>query len=181
MSTETSSISGVYAADPIHSSVSFAVKYMGVSTFRAGFDRVKAKLEGRPDGVALIGSADVDSISIHAPEQFRAHVLGEEFFAADAHPQITFTANDVVLAEDGAATVTGLMTIKRHTRPITAHGTWSRPAADPTGKTRSHLGLEARVNRRDYGLTWDAPLPNGGSALADEVTITVELALVAQE
>lgn len=181
MSTKTSSISGVYAADPIHSSVTFAVKYMGVSTFKAGFDRISAKLEGRPDGVALIGSADVDSISIRSPEQFRAHVLGDEFFAAEAHPQVTFTASDVVLAEDGTATVTGVMTIKGNMRPVTAHGTWSPPVADPTGKTRSHLELEARVNRRDYGLTWDAPLPNGDSALADEVTITVELALVAQE
>jgi polyisoprenoid-binding protein YceI len=131
--------------------------------------------------VALIGSADVESISIHRPEQFRAHVLGEEFFAADTHPQITFTANEVVLAEDSTATVTGHMTIKGNTQPVTAHGTWSRPAADPTGKTRSHLKLQARLNRGDYGLTWDASPPNGGSALADEVTITVELALVAEE
>ena len=181
MSTETTSIHGVYAADPIHSSVTFAVKYMGVSTFRAGFDRISAKLEGRPDGAALIGSADVDSISIHNPEQFRAHVLGEEFFAADAHPQITFTASDVGLARDGTATVNGALTIKGNTRPLTARGTWSPPAADPTGRTRSHLELEASVNRRDYGLTWDAPLPSGGSALADEVTMNVELALVGQE
>jgi polyisoprenoid-binding protein YceI len=75
--------------------------------------------------------------------------------------------------------VTGALTIKGVTRPITAHGTWSPPAADPTGKTRSHLALATTVNRRDYGINWDAPLPSGGSALADEVTITAELALVA--
>jgi len=77
--------------------------------------------------------------------------------------------------------VNGALTIKGFTRPIIAHGTWSPPAADPTGKTRSHLALETAVNRRDYGISWDAPLPNGASALADEVTISVELALVAQE
>lgn len=181
MSTETSPIRGVFTADPIHSSVGFAVKYMGVSTFRASFDRLSAKLAGGRDGVELIGAADVESVSIHAPEQFRAHVLGEEFFAADVHPQITFTAGDVELGQDGAATVRGSLTIKGNTHPIVAHGAWSPPAPDPTGKTRSHLALEAAVNRRDYGLTWDAQLPNGGSALADEVTITVELALVAQE
>jgi polyisoprenoid-binding protein YceI len=78
MSTETSPIRGVFTTDPIHSSVGFAVKYMGVSTFRASFDRLSAKLAGGRDGVELIGAADVESVSIHAPEQFRAHVLGED-------------------------------------------------------------------------------------------------------
>ena len=181
MTTETSPIRGVFNADPIHSSVGFAVRYMGVSTFRATFDTLSAKLAGGPDGVRLIGAVDVESVSIHAPEQFRAHVLGEEFFAADAHPQITFTASDVELNEDGTAAVRGSLTIKGNTRSIVAQGQWSPPASDPTGKARSHLALEAALNRRDYGLTRDAQLPSGGSALADEVTITVELALVAQE
>jgi polyisoprenoid-binding protein YceI len=180
MSIETSAIGGVYAADPIHSSVTFAVRYMGVSTFRAGFDRISAKFEGRPNGANLSGSADVDSISIQRPEQFRAHVLGDEFFAADAHPQITFSANDVMLLSDGTASVNGSMTIRGNTQPLVARGRWSRPAADPTGKTRSHLELEATLNRRDYGLKWNVLLPDGGSALADEVTITAELALVAE-
>lgn len=75
MSTQTSPISGSYAADPIHSSFGFAVKYMGVSTFRGTLDKVTAKLDAGPDGVALIGAAEVESISIRTPEQFRAHVL----------------------------------------------------------------------------------------------------------
>ncbi len=154
---------------------------MGASTFRGTLDTVAAKLEAHPDGVALTGAADVESISIRTPEQFRAHVLGEQFFDADAHPQITFSSDDVVLDEDGTATVDGALTIKGTTRAITAHGTWSPPAADPMGKTRSHLALEATIDRRDYGITWDAPSPNGGSVLADEVTITAELALVAKE
>lgn len=104
-------------------------------------------------------------------------MLGEQFFDADAHPQITFSSDDVVLDEDGTATVDGALTIKGTTRAITAHGTWSPPAADPMGKTRSHLALEATIDRRDYGITWDAPLPNGGSVLADEVTITAEAAM----
>lgn len=181
MTTYTTPIEGTYAADPIHSSFGFAVKYMGVSTFRGTMEKVVATLETGADEIALTGSAEVQSISIRTPEQFRAHVLGEQFFAADVHPQITFSSSDVVLGEDGAATVTGSLTIKGITETITAHGTWSAPAADPTGKTRSHLALETTINRRDYGITWDAPLPNGASALADEVTITAELALVAKD
>lgn len=181
MSTYTTLITGTYAADPIHSSFGFAVRYMGVSTFRGTLDKVTAKLDAGPNGITLTGAAEVESVSIRTPEQFRAHVLGEQFFAADAHPQITFSADEIVLDENGTASVTGELTIKGATRPVTAHGTWSPPAPDPTGHTRSHLALEATINRRDYGITWDAPLPNGGSALADEITITAELALVATD
>jgi polyisoprenoid-binding protein YceI len=181
MSTNGTPITGIYAGDPIHSSVGFAVKYMGGSTFRATFDRLSAKLEGSPEGVALVGAAEVESVSIHSPEQFRAHVLGPEFFDAEAHPQITFTASEVLLSDDGIATVRGALTIKGNARQVMAEGTWSPPAGDPTGKTRSHLALEATINRRDFGIAWNAPLPNGGSALDDEVTISVELALVAKD
>jgi polyisoprenoid-binding protein YceI len=180
MSTGTTTLAGTYLADPIHSSFGFAVKYMGVSTFRATLGKFDARLEAGADGVELTGAADVESISIRAPEQFRAHILSEEFFAADAYPQITFSSNEVILREDGSASVNGALTIKGNSLAIIAHGTWSSPAADPTGKTRSHLALETTINRREFGMTWDAPLPNGGSALADEVTINAELALVAE-
>jgi polyisoprenoid-binding protein YceI len=181
MSTNATPITGIYAADPIQSSVGFAVEYMGVSTFRATFDTLSAKLEGSPDGVALAGAAEVASISIHSPEQFRAHVIGPEFFDAEAHPRITFTASDVLLSDDGAATVRGALTIKGTAREVMAQGTWSPPGRGPTGKARSHLALEATINRRDFGITWDAALPNGDSVLADEVTINVELVLVGND
>jgi polyisoprenoid-binding protein YceI len=181
MSIHTTTLTGTYGADPIHSSCAFAVKYLGVSTFRGTLGRVSAELEVRPDGAALAGAADVESISILTPEQFRAHVLGEEFFAAETYPQVTFSSNDIILHEDGTASVSGALTIKGNTRAVNAHGTWSAPAVDPMGKTRSHLALETTINRRDFGITWDVRLPSGGGALADEVTITADLALVAKE
>jgi polyisoprenoid-binding protein YceI len=181
MTTYAAPMSGAYAADQIHSSVGFAVKYMGISTFRGTLGTVAAELTAGSDRLALTGSAEVDSISIRTPEQFRAHILGEQFFDADRHPQLTFTSNDVVLDQDGTALVRGQLTIRGIAQAVTARGSWSPPTPDPMGRTRSHLALEAIINRRDYGITWEAPLPSGGSALADEVTLTAELALVAKE
>jgi polyisoprenoid-binding protein YceI len=180
MTTDATPINGAYAADPIHSSLGFAVKYMGISTFRGTLGVLAAELTAGSDGLALTGSAEVDSISIRTPEQFRAHILGEQFFDADRHPQLTFTSNDVVLDQDGTALVRGQLTIRGITQPIAASGSWSHPTSDPMGHTRSHLALEATINRRDYGITWEAPLPNGSAGLADEVTLTAELALVAK-
>src|SRR2546430_16871662 len=88
MSTTTTPrpLAGTYKADPIHSSFGFAVRHMGVSTFRGSFSDVEATLA---DGV-LEGRAKVESISIVSPADFRAHVLGSDFFDAHGHPQAAF-------------------------------------------------------------------------------------------
>ena len=177
MTTATTPFSGTYTADPVHSSFGFAVRYQGVSLFKGTLSEVDAKLtDGR-----LEGTAKVESISIRTPDQFRQHVLGGEFFDAANHPEVAFSSSDLDLREDGTATVQGELTIKGITRPVTAAGTWIAPAADAFGSTRGHLNLEAVVDRTDFDMNWNAPLPSGGKALANEVTLTVELSLVEQQ
>jgi len=176
MSTATTALQGAYAADPVHSSFGFSVRYQGVSLFRGTLDEVEATLtDGR-----LEGRAKVESISIRTPEQFRAHVLSAEFFDAENHPEVIFTSNDLDVSGDGTVTVEGELTIKGITRPVTATGTWIAPEGDAFGNTRGHLNLEAQVDRTEFDMNWNAPLPSGGKALANEVTLTVELSLVEQ-
>jgi polyisoprenoid-binding protein YceI len=174
--TATAPFAGTYAADPVHSGFGFAVRYQGVSLYRGSLTDVDAKLA---DG-KLEGTAKVESISIVAPEAFRAHVLGGEFFDAENHPEVRFVSTQVDLREDGTATVAGELTIKGITKPVEATGTWTAPAADAFGSTRGHLQLEAVVDRTAYEMNWNAPLPSGGNALANEVTLTVDLSLVEQ-
>jgi len=175
MATATT-LAGNYVADPVHSSFAFSVRYQGVSLFKGTLDEVDAKLvDGR-----LEGAAKVESISIRTPEQFRAHVLSAEFFDAENHPEVTFNSQQIELADDGTAKVEGELTIKGITRPVAATGTWIAPDADAFGNTRGHLNLEAVVDRTEYDMNWNAPLPSGGKALANEVTLTVELSLVEQ-
>jgi polyisoprenoid-binding protein YceI len=176
MSTATAPFAGTYAADPIHSSFGFAVRYQGVSLFKGTLSDVTATLtDGRLDG-----AAKVESISIKTPEQFRAHVLSAEFFDAENHPEVTFVADGADLREDGTATVEGELTIKGITRPVTATGTWTAPAPDAFGSTRGHVNLEAQIDRTEWDMNWNAPLPSGGKALANEVTLLVELSLIEQ-
>jgi polyisoprenoid-binding protein YceI len=167
----------VFAADPVHSSFGFALRFLGGSIYRARFEQAEATLDLSADGPTLVGSAKVESISIRFPEDFRTHVLGPDFFAAAEHPEIGFRSTGVQLGRDGA-TVHGELTVKGITRAVTATGMWSEPSIGPMGDQRSALSLQTTVNRRDFGMTWDAPLPGGGSALADQVRITVDLALV---
>jgi polyisoprenoid-binding protein YceI len=172
--TATRPLSGTYTADPVHSSFGFAVRYQGVSLFRGSFGDVNATLaDGR-----LEGTAKVESISIRTPEQFRAHVLSPEFFDAENHPEIRFTSTQLELREDGTASVAGELTIKGITQPVEATGTWTDPAQDAFGNTRGHLTLEAVVDRTAFDMKWNVPLPSGGQALANDVTLTVELSLI---
>ena len=174
--TTATKLSGTYTADPVHSSFGFAVRYQGVSLFKGTLSEVDAKLtDGR-----LEGTAKVESISIRTPDQFRQHVLGGEFFDAANHPTVDFRSDEIELGEDGTAKVVGELTIKGITRPVTATGTWIAPEADAFGNTRGHLNLEAVIDRTEFDMNWNAPLPSGGKALANDVTLTVELSLVQQ-
>ena len=177
MTTATLPLAGTFTADPVHSSFGFAVKHMGVQTFRGTFDEVEA---GLADGV-LEGRAKVESISIRQPEDFRAHVLGEEFFAAEQHPYVTFRSTAVELAEDGTATVRGELTIKGITNEVVATGTWTPPTQAPWGDAQiAALHLTADIDRTQFGMAWNAPLPKGGNILAEKVTLTVDLELQQQ-
>ena len=173
MST-TTALAGTFNADPVHSSFGFAVKYQNVSIFRGTLGEVNATLvDGKLDGVA-----EVESISIRTPEQFRAHVLSADFFDVENHPQVKFVSEDVQLNDDGTATVNGDLTIRGVTQSVTAAGTWQAPSEDAFGNTRAHLQLATIIDRTQFGLNWNMPLPSGGNALANDVTLTVDIALV---
>ena len=175
MSTATT-LAGTYNADPVHSSFGFAVKYQNVSLFRGTLGDVAATLV---DGT-LEGTAKVESISIRTPEQFRAHVLSGDFFDVENHPEVKFVSSDLDLAEDGTAKVNGELTIRGVTKPAVATGTWAPVSVDAFGNSRAHLQLETVVDRTQYGLNWNMPLPSGGNALANDVTLTVDIALIQQ-
>jgi polyisoprenoid-binding protein YceI len=177
MSTATTSLAGTYAADPVHSSFGFAVRYQGVSLFKGTLGDVVATLaDGRLEGVA-----QVESISIRTPEQFRAHVLSAEFFDAANHPAVTYSSSDVELREDGTASAEGELTIKGITRPVRATGTWTPATPDAFGANRGHLNLEATIDRTEWDMNWNMALPSGGNVLANDVTLTVELSLIEQQ
>ena len=174
-------LEGRFVADPDHSSFQFAVRHMKVSRFRAVFGDVEAELAGDDSGLSLDGRARVESVSIGSPADFRAHVVnGADFFDATRYPEIAFRSTRVELGEDGAAHVEGELEIKGVTRPLVASGTYSAPVEDPFGAVRAAIELATTIDRRDWGLDWQMPLPNGGDVLAWEVELTVSLELVKQ-
>jgi len=181
MTVATQEFTGTFIADPDHSSFTFAIKHMKVSTFRASFADVEARLVGDDSALSLEGRARVESVSITAPAEFREHVVrGEDFFDGDKHPEVIFRSDRVELAEDGSATVDGALEIKGISKPVTASGSYQSPVEDPYGSLRTAIELSATVDRRDWDMDWQMPLPKGGDVLGYDVGLTVQLELVKQ-
>jgi len=177
MTTATTPFAGTYQADPVHSSFGFAVEYAGTGKFRGTLDDVSATLVAADDGLSLEGVARAESISIQEPAQFRAHVLGSEFFDAENHPDVTFKSTRLDLSEDGTARIDGELTIAGTTRPIAAAGTWVEPVPAAGGGLRAGIEVATVIDRREFGFEWQMELPGGGDALGYDVTLEVNLAL----
>jgi polyisoprenoid-binding protein YceI len=170
---QTAVPAGTFAADTVHSSIGFEVPY-AVATFSGTVNDFEASLT---DGT-LTGSARIESIQTKE-ENLQAHLLSPEFFDAERHPVLSFSGD--VDRDGDKVTVDGEITIKGISRPATLTGTIVGPAVDHFGKTRVGLKLETTIDRTEFDIKWNMPLPNGEPALSNEVTLKADLTLVAQE
>ncbi len=178
MSTTTLTIApaGTWTLDPVHSRVDFEVRYLA-GTFKGEFHEIGAELTVDAERASLEGTAKVASVDVK-DENLSAHLQSPDFFDAERHPELRFTARDIRLDGDGKISVDGELTIKGVSRPVQVTGTVTAPIADPYGNDRIGLNLTASVDRTDFGVDWNTPLPSGEPALANDVTILAELQFV---
>jgi polyisoprenoid-binding protein YceI len=162
---------GSWSVDKVHSTVGFAVPYLA-GTFQGTFSEFDARLS---DG-ALSGTAAVGSVEVKDPN-LATHLQSPDFFDAERFPQLRFEANEISRSGDELR-IDGELTLKGHSEPVEIAGHVNDPAPDPYGGERFGVQLEARVDRTKFGLNWNNPLPSGDPALANEVTIIVDLQLV---
>ena len=175
MAVATAVPTGTWTTDTVHSSIGFEVEHM-VSTFRGRFEEYDAQLV---DG-KLVGTVAVASVKVY-DENLEAHLQSPEFFDAQVHPALLFESRELAIDDDGNLTLEGDLTIKGITKPVTGRGRYSYVEADMAGGERIGLALEATVDRREFELDWNAPLPKGGFALGNDVTLVVALELVKAE
>ena len=175
-STASIPTGSTWTVDTLHSTVGFAVKHMVVSTFRSQFEDYDATLVAQGDGtLRLEGRVAADSIAVK-DENLAAHLSAPDFFDTERFPEITFNST-LVRTESGELIVDGELTIKGTTRPIEARGTITEPHVTFGDLEKIGVELEAIVDRTEYGLSWNAPLPKGGFALANDVKLIVNLEL----
>lgn len=178
MSTPTLTIApaGTWALDSTHSRVGFEVPYLA-GTFKGEFHDVAAELAVDGEQASLEGTARVASVDVK-DENLSAHLQSPDFFDAERHPQLRFAAHEVGLDGAGRVSAPGELTIRGVTKPVTVTGTVTSPIVDGYGNERIGLTLTAGLDRTDFGVVWNQPLPNGQPSLANEVTIVADLQFV---
>ena len=169
---ESPVVTGSWVTDPVHSAVGFTVEYMGVAPFQGAFREFEASLDEQGvRGVAAASSIDVDNPDL------TAHLASPDFFDAATYPELSIEAGP--LRRDGdVVTADGILEIKGNRAPLVLTGTITDPVADPWGGRKLGLSLTGSVDKNAVGLTWNAPLPEGGSMLADHVELNATLVFV---
>lgn len=165
-----------WSLDTAHSHVSFSVRHMMITKVRGQFDAFSgtvAVTDGDPDSLVIQGSVETQSVSTRN-EQRDGHLRSADFFDAEQYPAITFTSTAVAVS-GSKVTVTGDLTVRDQTRSITLHGTVEGPSKDPWGQQRIGVSLAGKINREDFGLTWNQALEAGGVLVGKEVSIDVDL------
>lgn len=169
---------GTWKIDTVHSHVGFAVKHMAVANFRGRFEEYTGSLQNTDGGAPrLEGSVGVDSIVVK-DENLAGHLKSPDFFDSERFPRISFSSSETRVSDNGELEVEGELTIKDHSHRVTARGTVTAPHVDIAGNEKIGVELEAVIDRREFGLEWNAPLPKGGFALDNDVKLEVSLELV---
>ena len=177
MSTQTltSAPPATWQLDPVHSRVGFEVPYLA-GTFKGEFRAAAAELSVEDDRGTLTGTAQVASVDVK-DEHLAAHLQSPEFFDSERYPELRFESTGFRVEGDELV-VDGELTIKGITSPVHVTGTLTRPIVDGYGNERLGLDLSATVDRTEFGLAWNMPLPSGEPALANDVTIVADLQFV---
>jgi polyisoprenoid-binding protein YceI len=163
---------GIWQADPVHSSVGFAVRHNGIATFKGGFDQFAAALAGGK----LAGAAQVSSVRVD-DETLNGHLLSPDFFDAERYPEIRFESTELRV-DEGRFVVDGELELKGVRKPVQLDGEIRGPVTDAYGNERMGLTLETSIDRTDFGVSWNMELPGGGALVENEVKLTAELELV---
>jgi polyisoprenoid-binding protein YceI len=176
--------SDTWTIDAAHSELRFGVKHMLISTVHGSFRKVsgQAKYDGKHLLNATI-SATIDTASVDTGEPKRdEHLRSADFLDAAKYPSITFVSRQVQKKARGAFAVTGDLTLHGVSRPVTLVVDPLSPAIkDPGGKTRMGTSATASLNRKDFGVSFNKLMDNGGAVVADQVDVTINVELVQEK
>ncbi|MCX7010453.1 MAG: YceI family protein [Kiritimatiellaeota bacterium] len=168
-----------YQVDPVHSTVAFAIKHLGISEVRGAFTNFTGKINydpAKPEEFKASGTVEV--ASINTGNKLRDdHLRSLEFFDAAKLPEIKFETTGIK-KDDGEWVVSGKFTLHGVTKEIKLRGELSGPVQDPWGKTRIGLAATTKINRLDYGIIWNKTLDKGGVMIGEEVKISLNIEAV---
>src|SRR5580698_1160400 len=163
-------VAGTWTIDPVHSEVSFVVRHMMVSKVRGRFDKFEGTIVTAADPLQSSVNATVDLSSVNTGEPNRDnHIRSADFFEVESHPTMTFQSTGVRRDGDNFL-LDGNLTIHGNTRPVTL-----KLEVNGYGGTRAGFSASGEINRNDFGISYNGPVPGGGVVVSEKVTISIEI------
>jgi polyisoprenoid-binding protein YceI len=180
MTTETKAAVSTWTIDNAHSLAEFSVKHMMIATVKGRFGSMEGTLhidEARPERSWVEATIDVGSIDTREPNR-DAHLKSDDFFNAERYPKITFRSTRVERVDDERWRVIGDLTIRDVTKEVALDTTFLGQVTDAWGKQRAAFEARTELNRREFGLKWNAPIETGGVVVGDRVKVELEISAV---
>jgi polyisoprenoid-binding protein YceI len=179
---QTTLTSRTYAIDPAHSEVGFAVRHLMISKVRGNFTGFTGMVTLGPDGdIPTSIEGVVDATSVYTREEKRdGHLRSADFFDVENHPKLTFKSTSIT-GSGSDFTAVGDLTIRGTTKSVTLKGEVGGNTTDPWGNGRIGFSATARINRKDFAVSFNQALETGGVMVSDEVDIALEISAVLQK
>jgi polyisoprenoid-binding protein YceI len=171
-----------WVIDPTHSEIQFKVKHLMITTVTGSFGKIDATAETESDdfnNASVNFTAATASVST-GNDQRDGHLKSDEFFSSEKFPEMRFTSSQFAKKSEGNFLLEGNLTIKDITKPVTLNVEFGGIAKDPYGNTKAGFTLSGKINRKDFGLTWNVPTEAGGLLVSEEVKLLSEIQLVKQ-
>lgn len=171
-----------WAIDPTHSEIGFKVKHMMFTNVSGKFNQFEASIENEEDDFStstISFSADVNSVDTANADRDN-HLRSADFFDVDNFTKLTFNSTSVQKVNEGVYNISGDLTIKDVTKNITLETEYSGQMKDPWGNTKIGLSLNGKINRKEFGLTWNAALETGGVLVGEDIKLAAEVQFVKQ-
>ncbi len=182
MNTAPASATVLFAVDPAHTHVEFAVRHLMISTVKGSFKDVKGTVQIDESNAALTAlsvSIGIDSIDTREPQR-DAHLKSPDFFDAERFPVMTFQGRRIIGRPDDPFKLVGDLTIRDVSREIVFDVVPEGRGRDPWGNERAGFSATAKISRGEFGLKWNQALETGGVLVGDEVKISIDVELVKQ-
>lgn len=180
MSIAESTTTTTWTIDPAHTTVEFSLKHLMISTVRGHFGAVSGTIvldEQNPSASSVTAEIDVTSIDTRQ-EQRDAHLRSADFFDVEKFPTIAFRSTRIEALGGGSYNVHGDLTIRDVTRPVVLETTDEGRGGDPWGGQRAGFSATTKIDRRDFGLTWNQALETGGVLVGNDIKISLEVQAV---
>ena len=172
-----------WSLDPTHSEIGFKIKHLMITNVSGNFNKFEVTAETNGDDFSNANvSVDIAVDSINTNNSQRdAHLKNADFFEAEKYPYISFRSSRVQKLDEETYTLTGNLTIKKTTKPVKLSLEFGGVTKDPYGNYKAGFSLTGKINRHDFGVSYNAVLETGGVALGEEIKILGEIQLVKQE